>query len=314
MSLLIPLEVICAVDIPCRLGESPVWSAQEQALYWVDIPEGRLHRWSHAGGEHREPHEGGAHRGPHEGGVHRQWQLPAAIGSLALRERGGLLLALKTGLHTFDPDTGALERLCHPEADRPELRLNDGKVSPEGRFWVGSMDDGPERQPLGSLWRLDTDHRCMRMVTGQRVPNGLAWSPDGRTMYRADTRALTVWRHDYDPASGAIGEAKVFVVMQPDWGRPDGAAVDMEGCYWNAGVGAGRLNRFSPEGELMGFVPLPVSHPTMPCFGGPDLRTLYVTSMRNGVAAELLAQHPLSGSVLALPAPVAGVPVAAYRG
>ena len=176
------------------------------------------------------------------------------------------------------------------------------------------MDEGPDRQPIGSLYRLGADHQLTRHATGLRTPNGLAWSPDGRTMYHCDTRAATIWRYAHDPATGELGERRVFTVVDPAWGRPDGAAVDAEGCYWSCGVGAGRINRFDPEGRLMGYVPLPVSHPTMPCFGGDGLRTLYVTSLRAGLSAEALTQTPLAGGVFAVAAGVSGAEVGRYAG
>lgn len=290
------LAVRCVVDARCAVGESPLWSPGEQALYWADIPAGRLHRW------HPEGHRSCV------------WQLPAPLGSFGLRRGGGLVLALKTGVHLFEPNTGTLSLLCHLEPLPIDNRLNDGKVSPDGSFWVGSMSEQPTRPAVAALYRLDAAHRGQRVLDGLRVSNGLAWSPDGRTLYHADTRALTVWRHDHDLATGALSNRRVFITMRPEWGRPDGATVDSEGCYWNAGIGAGRVNRFSPEGELISHIELPVSHPTMPCFGGPGLRTLYVTSLRDGVAAEALARMPQSGGVFAVEVDVAGIETALYAG
>ncbi len=290
----VPVE--CVLDVGNALGESPVWSAREVALYWVDILAARVHRW-----------EAGT-------GAHRVWELPAVVGSIGLREQGGLVVALRTGFHLFDPDTGVLTFLHHPEPDRPTNRLNDGKVSPEGRFWAGTMDDRPEKEPVGALYRLDPDHRCTRMAGEVRVSNGLAWSPDGRTLYHSDSRAAAIYRYDYEPETGAIGPRQMFVAMQAEWGRPDGAAVDVEGCYWSCGIGAGRINRFSPSGELIEYVELPVTHPTMPCFGGPDLKTLYVTSLREGVPAEVLARTPLAGGLFRLEPGVAGTPTALFKG
>jgi sugar lactone lactonase YvrE len=152
------------------------------------------------------------------------------------------------------------------------------------------------------------------MGGGLIVSNGLAWSPDGRTLYHSDSRGAVIYAYDHDPNSGALGERRVLARVQPEWGRPDGAAIDAEGCYWSCGMSAGRLNRFSPEGELIAYVELPVTHPTLPCFGGPDLRTLYVTSLRDGVPAHALAATPQAGSLFALEPGVAGAPVERYRG
>jgi sugar lactone lactonase YvrE len=292
----LPIDVECVLDVRNILGESPVWSAREGALYWVDILAPAIHRWHPPTGAHRE------------------WRMPAAVGSIGLREGGGIVAALRTGFHLFDPQSERLEFLVNPEADISTNRLNDGKVGPDGRFWAGSMDDRPVKDKIAHLYRLDPDHACHRMVGGLVVSNGLAWSPDGRTMYHSDSRAATIWRYDYDVRTGGIGPRQTFVSMQPEWGRPDGAAMDAEGCYWSAGITQGRLNRFSPDGELIGYVALPITHPTMPCFGGPDLTTLYVTSLRENFDAKQIAQWPQSGSVFELHPGVAGAPVAHYRG
>ena len=296
MSKRLNVAVECVVDARNTTGESPLWSAREAALYWVDIPEGQIHRWRPATGELQT------------------WRLPAAVGSIGLRERGGLVVAMRTGFHLFDLDTEALTFLCHPEPELAGNRLNDGKVSPEGRFWAGTMDERPEKEPIGSLYRLDADHRCTRMAGGVKVSNGLAWSPDGRTMYHSDSRGGAIFRYTYDPESGAIGERKVFVTMQPQWGRPDGGATDEEGCYWSCGVSAGRINRFSPSGELIEYVEVPVTHPTMPCFGGIDGRTLYVTSLRENLGDAELAKTPQAGGVFVLEPGVAATPAALYKG
>ena len=292
----IEADVQCVVDARNTVGESPVWAARESALYWVDIPEAQIHRW---------------HPGT---GARQSWTLPAAVGSIALRERGGLVAAMRSGFHFFDPPSGRLEYIAHPEPDIPTNRLNDGKASPEGRFWAGTMDDRPAKEKVAHLYRLDVDRSCHRMGSGLVVSNGLAWSPDGRTMYHSDSRGGAIFRYDYDPATGAIGPRQTFVVMQAEWGRADGAAVDVEGCYWSCGVSAGRLNRFSPAGELVAYVELPITHPTMPCFGGADLSTLYLTSLREAVTADVLERVPQSGSVFSLQPGTRGVPVGMFKG
>ncbi|HUN93247.1 MAG TPA: SMP-30/gluconolactonase/LRE family protein [Burkholderiaceae bacterium] len=290
------VPVTALADTTCVLGESPVWSERESILYWADIVAATVHGLDPADGSRR------------------RWQLPAAVGSLGLREQGGLVLALRSGFHLFDTTTGALTFLANPEADVPTNRLNDGKVSPEGRFWAGSMDDRPQREPTGHLYRLDADHRCTRMASGIRVSNGLAWSPDGRTMFHADSRAPAIYCYDYDPDSGALRNRRLFADAQPESGRPDGGAVDADGCYWSCGIGAGRINRYAPGGELIAYVELPVTHPTMPCFGGPGLRTLYCTSLRDGLAADVLARTPLAGSVFRIDAGIPGTAIGLYRG
>ena len=292
--LICPVE--CLLDVRNATGESPTWSARESALYWVDITACRIHRLRLADGAYDE------------------WKMPAVIGCLGLRAAGGLVVALKTGLHLFDTDTGALTWLCHPEADLPDNRYNDGRVAPDGSFWVGTMDDRADKQAIGRLYRLGADGRCEKKADGVKVSNGLAFSPDARTLYHSDSRGAAIFRHAHDPATGAIGPRELFAAVAPEHGRPDGAAVDAEGCYWSCGISAGRLNRYSPGGQLIEYVELPVTHPTMPCFGGPDLRTLYVTSLRDGLDAESLADQPLAGGVFALRPGVAGLPTPLYQG
>jgi len=289
-------DVRCILDAKAQLGESPVWSAEEQALYWVDILAPALHRLDPATG------------------ATRTWMMPQAIGSLGLRVRGGAIVALRSGLHRFDFDTGTLAFVAHPEADKPSNRFNDGKVSPDGRFFAGTMDDEQLRRPLGALYRLDPDGICHQMVEGLIVSNGLAWSSDGRTMYHSDSRAQIIFAYDYDLDTGTISNRRVIARPSEEIGRPDGAATDQEGYYWSAGISAGVLNRWAPDGRLDWRMSLPCAAPTMPCFGGPDMKTIFVTSLRHNLSADKLAAKPLSGGIFALEVDVPGVPVAKFKG
>lgn len=290
------VTVRCVIEAGNTVGESPVWSAPEQALYWVDILAPAIYRWHPASGARRE------------------WPMPAAVGSIGLREDGGIVAALRTGFHLFDPDSGELTFIAHPEPDVPSNRLNDGKVAPDGSFWAGTMDDRSDKEPVGALYRLSPAGEVRRMAHGFKVSNGLAWSPDGSVLYHSDSRAAVIWRRSHDMTNGAIGDPQTFVALPAEWGRPDGGAVDAEGCYWGCGIGAGRVNRFSPTGELVSWIELPVTHPTMPCFGGPDLKTLYVTSLRENFTQEQLQATPLAGGLFEVELEVAGAPVARYRG
>ena len=271
------------------VGESPVWDSSADRLWWVDVRAPALHR--------SDPCTGRTDT----------WTMPDAIGSLALCRSGHVLVALRSGVHRFEPGSGALDRLAVPEPDRPGNRLNDGKVSPEGRFVFGSMDDGPEpKQPTGRLYSLSPDGTCATLTDGLIVSNGLAWSPDGQILWHSDTRHDRIWCWDYDPATGRIARRREVAAPDTRVGRPDGAAVDAEGGYWSAGVSAGVLNRWLPDGTLDRSVELPVSAPTMPCFGGPGLRTLFVTSLRRAGCTEV------DGSLVALDVGVAGVPVGLF--
>lgn len=271
------------------VGESPVWDEATGRLWWVDIRAPALQR--------TDPTSGAT----------ESWPLPEPVGSLGLCRSGAVLLALKSGIHRFDPRGRSLDPVAAPEPGLPGNRLNDGKVSPEGRFLVGSMDDRPDKAATASLWRLDPGARdCVRLYDGLIVSNGLAWSPDGRTLWHSDSRAGVIWIWRYDPETGAI--AGRWEVARPTEvvGRLDGAAVDAEGGYWSSGVSAGRLNRWLPDGRLDRVVELPVRAPTMPCFGGEGLRTLFVTSLRPAGAGRL------DGRLLALDVGVAGTPVGRF--
>lgn len=286
------------VDAPAALlGESPFWHPGERALWWCDIPGRALHRLHPASG------------------AHRQWDLPAEPGCIAPRAGGGLLVAMRDGLFAFDPATGARTLVAAPPYDPGRQRFNDGKADAAGRLWIGTIDD--KREPDAALFCL-ADGRFERRADGVAASNGLAWSPDGRTMYWADTKEHRVLALDVDPADGSVSNRRVFASFAKKpadgslagyGGRPDGAAVDAEGAYWVAMFEGQRLLRIAPDGRVLQEVPLPVRCATMPCFGGDDLRTLYVTTAREKRPAEELAAQPWAGRVLAARVGVAGLPV-----
>ena len=291
-------DVRLAVASAALLGESPVWHPRENVLYYVDIPGRRLQCFEPRSGELRH------------------WDFDTEVASLAPHLNGSLLLALRNGLWAFDPVSGERERIAEPPYDMATERFNDGKCDPQGRFWVGTIYE-PRDPALASL-HCFAKGQLTKQAEGFTVMNGLAWSPNGRTMHWSDTKAHTIYAADFDPASGTPSRRRVFAqfpLKQPGesldryGGRPDGAAMDAEGCYWVAMFEGQRLLRLSPEGETVRVVELPVRCPTMPCFGGPDLKTLYITSSReNRPAAELIAQ-PWAGCVLALDVDVPGLPV-----
>jgi sugar lactone lactonase YvrE len=291
-------QVRLAVASAALLGESPVWHPRENALYYADIPGHKLQRFDPASGDLRH------------------WEFDTDVASFAPRLDGGLLLAMRDGLWRFDPASGERQRAAEPPYDPATERFNDGKCDPQGRFWVGTIYE-PRTPALASLSCFSNGQLTKRVV-GLTVVNGLAWSPNGRTMYWSDTTTHTIFAADFDAANGTPSHQRVFArfpVKQAGQsldnygGRPDGAAMDAEGCYWIAMFEGQRLLRLSPEGEVVREVELPVRCPTMPCFGGPGLRTLYVTTARqNRPAAELLAQ-PWAGCVLALDVDVPGLPV-----
>lgn len=262
------------------LGECPLWDARTQSLYWIDGRAGIVRRHTPATGA-------GA-----------QWQLPQHIGAIALCDGGRLLLALEDDFQYLDPDTGTLSplgvRVAHG-ADR--MRLNDGRTDRNGRFVVGSMTLG-RMAPEGALYQLGT-HAVRTLDTGIHVANGTCFSPDGRWLYFADSPTHQVRRYAYDPATGDIGPAEVLVDTRALGSVPDGATVDAEGCLWVALVQNGQLARFTPDGRLERRIQLPVTFVTCPCFGGPGLDVIYLTSIRDS-GNLLRSDHPDAGAVFAI--------------
>jgi sugar lactone lactonase YvrE len=289
------LEVSPLGAVRCALGESPVYDARRDALWFCDVVGQTLHRIDLATG------------------AHRFYPFDSEVCSLGIAISGRIVVALRKVVGLFDPDNGSFAVIAEIEADRPQTRLNDGKVGPDGAFFVGTIDDRPERSPIGTLYRIDAAGRVEAKVTGLLTSNGLAFSPDGRTMFHSDTRGGWIDRWRFDPASGAISERSRFANLDDASGRPDGGATDAEGGYWSAGITAARLNRFAADGRLVAVYALPVAAPTMPCFGGKDLRRLFVTSARAGRPEEALTRYPLSGATLAGTSPVAGAPVGLFR-
>ena len=290
-------EVRVAVAAAALLGESPVWHPREQVLYYADIPGRKLQRFD-----------------PKSGDL-RHWEFECEVASLAPRMDGTLLLAMRDGLWHFDLASGERVRVAEPDYDPGTERFNDGKADPQGRFWVGTIYE-PRDPPLASL-SCFANGKLTKKIEGITVGNGLAWSPNGRTMHWSDTKAHTVYAADFDPPSGALSRQRVFArfparqagqPLDAYGGRPDGAAVDTEGCYWVAMFEGQRILRLSPEGEVVREVRLPVRCPTMPCFGGPDLKTLYITTARENRPPAELIEQPYAGCVLALEVDVPGLP------
>lgn len=288
-------EVTCVVDIRARIGECPVWVPEEQALYWAEVYAPALHRFDPATG------------------ATRRWAMPEPIGSFAFRRGGGIVAALRSGFTFVDLATGAVEPVAAPEPDKPNNRLNDGRCDRRGRFWAGSMVEDM-RTPGGTLYRLDPDRSCHPMIGGIAVSNGLAWSPDDRVMYHADSPTRTVWAWDYDSGTGAIANRRVFAEAKRGEGFPDGAAVDEEGCYWSARFGGWRLVRHAPDGREIEVVKMPVQNPTMCALGGEKLDILYVTSGAQGLDEEALKRQPQAGGVFALRVAVRGLPEPTFAG
>ncbi|MBK1670731.1 hypothetical protein CKO28_22175 [Rhodovibrio sodomensis] len=285
----------CVAEVGNTLGEGPTWAVDEQALYWVDIKARRLQRLV-----------------PQSGAIDR-WQLPEQIGCAAPRAGGGAIVALQSGFAFFDLEGGGLDWIERPEPERPGNRMNDGKCDRQGRFWAGTMDDN-ETQSTGALYRVDPDLSVHRLESGIGIPNALAWSPDSRTMYFADTVARTIYAYEHDPDTGAIANKRVFAPPHDQPGNPDGATVDAEGYLWSAQWDGWRILRYAPDGRVDRALDLPVQRPTSCAFGGPDLRTLFITTASIGLDAQALARQPLAGNLLAVDLDVAGLPERPFAG
>ena len=283
---------------PSLLGESPLWHPVEQVLYWCDIPGHALNRFDPASGQHV------------------RWHFDTDVACCAPLMEGGLLLALRSGLECFDPDHARRHAIPDSRPYDPRVeRFNDGKADPQGSLWVGTIYE-PRDAAKAALYRWRDGH-LEKMADGITVSNGLAWSPDARTLYWADTKAHTVHAFDFDRSAGAISNQRVFAQfpLKADGqdlagygGRPDGAAMDSQGHYWVAMFEGARVLRIAPDGRVAQALVLPVRCPTMPCFGGADLRTLYITTARENRPADELAREPLAGCVLQLRVDVPGLP------
>ncbi|AKH99697.1 gluconolactonase [Hoeflea sp. IMCC20628] len=275
-----------------EVTECPYWDHQTGSLFFVDIRKPALHQYSA------------------EGAAMRSWPLPEPVGAFTLLESGAqAIVGLKSGLARLDLESGVLERLLDPEPDLPINRLNEGKVSPCGKWFLfGSMDESGTNKPTGSIYAMSMTGELHKLVEGLVVANGLAWSVDGSTLYYSDSWASTIWQCDWNADIGKISSVRIFAEIAKQDGAPDGAAMDQEGCYWSAGVSAGCLNRFAPDGTLKSKIRLPVQAPTMPAFGPPESETMYVTSHRR-------IQNPtdMDGGIVTFPVPASGVAVPRFK-
>ena len=283
------------LDARNATGESPVWSTTEQALYWVDIPARRLHRWNLADG------------------YSQSWEADEMLACIARNSDGSWIGGMQSGVFALEPQAnGRLETrlLCSVDHAQPHMRFNDGRCDRQGRFWAGTMHlDMAAGLPVGALYRYDARHseELNAQISGLTVPNGLAFSPDGTLMYLSDSHpdVQKIWAFDYDTDSATPHNRRLFVDMKEYPGRPDGAAIDADGCYWICGNDAGAIHRFTPEGKLDRSLAVPVKKPAMCAFGGTNMDTLFVTSIR---PQGDISDQPLAGGVFALQPGVKGLP------
>ena len=277
------------LDIPYELGEGPLWHDERGELFWCSILACELNACDAAGGNHRS------------------WAFGEAVSAAAIVDRDTLLVATASGLSRFDIGSGAREPVCSfPETETP-VRSNDGRAGPGGAFWISTMGHNAE-PAAGTLYRFADDvlsEKRHRMT----IPNATCFSPDGAWAYFSDLPTQTIMRWHLDPDSGdSIGEPEMFIDLSSENLMPDGAVIDGEGCIWNAQWGAGRVARYDPNGRFIEEVTVPAAQVTCPAFGGPDMKTLFVTSAWQGMNAEARRADPLAGAVFAAQVSVAGRP------
>ncbi len=288
------LDFELLVDGRNIVGEGPTWDDRRHCLWWTDIMSKMLFRLDWPSRELAS------------------FPMPRRLGSLGLCESGRLILAFEDGVFLHEPGSDRFDLLASIEPEIITNRLNDGKVGPDGAFWVGSMDERSPRQPTGALYRV-TMKGAVKQFGDVIVSNGLAWSPDGKTMIHTDSSVPAIDAWDFDAATGAISNRRRIARPTNEIGRPDGGAFDAEGLYWSAGVSAGHLNGWDMTGALVKHLPLPLPHPTMPCFGGADLKTVFITSLRSMGAQTDLEKWPHSGGLLVGDLGVMGAPIARFR-
>ena len=291
------LPATCVWPASATLGEGTLWSPRDQALYWVDILERTLYRFHPATG------------------ARAQWAFDDEVSAVAERATApGLVLALRRGIAFFDPATGELTRGLEPEPERTGNRFNDGKCDAQGRFWAGTMDFGTTH-PTGALYRFDPDGTCDRLEDGYVVTNGPTWSADGRTLFFNDTVRRRIHAFDMDPATGALSNKRLWLEFTPEDGHPDGMTTDAAGRLWICHWGGACVTCHDPDTtEELARIPLPTAHVTNVAFGGPDLRTLFITTARHELSEGQLAAQPLAGGLFAVQVDMPGRPAHRFGG
>lgn len=273
------------------LGESPVWDDEHNMLYWADLYDQKIYGYNENNDDIIS------------------WQFDETIGSFGLATDNRFIIALRSGIYLFNLKNEQLTHLVTPDGEPfTNTRFNDGKVSPDGHFFVGTMDE-TFQDNIGKLYCITKNGDVRFIKDGFMVSNGLAWSPDGQYVYHSCSRAHKIWRYRYNAEKITFEDEELFITTNEKLGAPDGAACSVDGGYWSAGVFAGNLNHFDKNGQLTTQISLPMQTPTMPCFGGKDMKTIYITSLTKGVDYYDDTKYPLTGGVIAVKSHVAGVKV-----
>jgi sugar lactone lactonase YvrE len=290
------LKAELVVDAKVELGEGALWDEQAQVLYWVDILGSKLFVYNPATGENTA----------YDVGQH--------VGTVVLRQPGGVMLAVRNGFARFDLDTSTLDIVADPESDKTENRFNDGKCDPAGRFWAGTMSYS-QSLDAGSLYRLDSDLSVHKMIDGVTISNGIVWTSDHKTMYYIDTTPRTVVAYDYDNATGNISNLRTVINVPEEYGPPDGMAIDSEGMLWVAHFSGSAVRRWNPStGEMLEVVELPTSSVTSCAFGGENLDELYITTARIQLSDEQLELQPLAGGLFKVKVGIKGTTTYRFDG
>jgi sugar lactone lactonase YvrE len=285
-----------AADVKATLGEGPVWDERSKRLYWLDIVEKRIYRLEAGSAEFQYD------------------QLDTSPGAMVPRDSGGFVLATEQGFSFYDEETKELTVISHPERDMPDNRFNDGKCDPAGRFLAGTMSIR-DQSNAGTLYQLDAALHTHILIRGVSISNGLAWSPDGTTMYYVDTPTFSVVAHEYDVETGRLGKSQEIIHFANSDGAPDGMTIDAEGCLWIAHWGGSQVTRWDPvKRERLDSISLPAPLVTSCAFGGLNNDELYITTARGGLNEQQLADYPLSGSLFRINPGVSGGKTHTFRG
>jgi sugar lactone lactonase YvrE len=290
---LMQTEPRVAWDLAAELGEGPIWVERDQALWFVDIKKHEVHRFDPANGDRRS------------------WNAPEQIGFVFPALRGGFVAGLQSGLYHFDEASGAFALIAKVEEDKPDNRLNDGVVDPEGRLWFGTMDN-KEKEKTGAFYCFAEGRVEPTGLVGIEITNGPAVSPDGKQLYFVDTLNGTIEAAEIH-SDGSLGDRRPFVHIEPKDGHPDGPTIDSEGCVWISLYGGWEARRYSPDGELVDTVRFPVANITKMAFGGEDLRTAYATTARQLLSPDEIARQPKIGDLFQFRVDVPGVPCPLVR-
>jgi sugar lactone lactonase YvrE len=284
------------LDAKAKLGEGSIWHPKENKLYWVDIEGKSLHIYDPVTNKDKE------------------FALGSRVGTVVPIESGGALVALQSGIHKIDTKTGKLTFISNPLPDTVNLRFNDGKCDPAGRFWIGTLAMDSRRRGA-VLWRMDKDKSLHLMLDSVSISNGIVWTADRKAMYYNDTPTGTIQGFDYDDKTGEISNRRVVVRIARGGGSPDGMTIDADGNLWVALWGSGSVGKFDPRtGQLLQKIIVPAPNVSSCAFGGKNLETLYITTARAWVSEEKLKEFPLSGGLFAVKPGVRGVPAEFYKG